>query len=172
MTTDGPNNLPERIVPPADPVTVAIARCEPGVAPEVIATAIGAVRELKERADEASKWLDEALLAIVRANGPFTIGHVRYYAGVKTTIKCVSPVRTAAAILSLSGVDFDPSHDLKLLGECLSSGAFKHGACRDVLGPEWGEHFKETTADELKEGKPAKEKPAAKLQKVDTRFID
>ena len=74
----------------------------------------------------------------------------RLYPGTVKRTKCKDTRVTFEALLELTGGDIDSIH------ECMSSGAFKHGACRKVLGDSWGDHFSVEEVKDLKTGKPKK----------------
>lgn len=118
-------------------------------------------KALKECEDRA--WL--ALEERVRQLGDLTIGHIRYYIGKETKVKCKSVRNAVEAVLKATGGDADK------FTECLSANAFKPGATRDMflaegVGEFYTEVFEVVEEAELKTGKPK-----TGLKSVDTRFI-
>lgn len=102
----------------------------------------------KYRIKELEGDLNTALMDWIRVNGDLVISEdKRLYLGHTKRVKCNDPAATLEAILTETGGDFDA------VCECLSSGAFKHGACRKPLGEKWEQHFTEEVVDkvELKE---------------------
>lgn len=139
------------------------AIASPGAPLEFIAAVRDVVRAQLERAKERAKAVDEAMLEHIEATGEdIVIGDVRYYAAHPKDIDCPDKEATAVAVLEAVG------GDMRRFGECLSSDAFKPGACRKVLAPEvFDRCFVTTVRDKLAEGKPA----AKRLVAADTRFL-
>lgn len=77
-------------------------------------------------------------------------GPKRLYVTVDKVTKCNSPAETLAGMLDNTGGDLDA------VARCLSSGAWKPGACRGVLGGEWRRHFTVEERKSLKEGSARK----------------
>jgi len=73
-------------------------------------------------------------------------GEKRLYVGTEKRTKCPSPKATLERLLNLTG------GDLGTVAECLSSGAWKPGACRELLGDQWGECFTVEEVPDIKTG--------------------
>lgn len=145
-----------------DTIDAAIAAIENGEAsPDQVLAAIDFTQRLKEIHAQLKDRLEVAAIAFIKKHGDIQDGTRRFYVGVAKTTKCTDLRGTIEAVLLASGGDFDA------FAGCLSSNAFKPGACKDILGEAFGKLFKTSDEDEMREGKPAKQK----LQKVDTRFI-
>jgi hypothetical protein len=119
-----------------------------------ISVAKQAIKELEAMAEESAiQWIDQ--------NGDIVVGDVRYYVGKTKTTKCVDVRATMDAALTATGGDVDA------MTELLSSGAWKHGACRKVLSPDDYERlFITTEKPDLKTDEPKRS-----LQRVDQRFV-
>lgn len=118
-----------------------------------------------KRGKELQAMYEDAMVAIIEANGPQELPTgpegevVRYYIGNKRTTKCVKPGAVLELLLTATDGDFDK------VVEHFASQPFKYGACKQTLSPEgYAAGFEVTDEPELKEGKP-------KLQKLDTRFL-
>ena len=114
-----------------------------------------ATRLLKSRLEAAAiKWIQE--------NGELEYGDIRYYVGPNKTTKCLDAGKTLEALLSATDGDFEA------VVRCMSSSAWKHGACREALPPAVYENlFRTEEVMDLKEGKPK----GPRLQKVNERFL-
>jgi hypothetical protein len=117
-----------------------------------------AIKELRER----KAFAEYIALEQVKRDGPQTIGTKTWWAGPTKKYKCLDTRKT---------VDFLMGLDLETLGDCLSSGAIKHGAFRkacDLIGkPElFIEHFEITEDWELKDNIKQ-----PRLQTIDTAFL-
>lgn len=118
-------------------------------------TKLGEVyRDLKEQLEVAS-------IAWIEVNGEATDGTRRFYVAPNKTTKCRDVRKTAEAVLTASGGDWD------VFAECLSSGAFKPAKTKAVLGENADEFFETTETKDLKTGEVGKKR----LQEFDTKFI-
>lgn len=116
---------------------------------------------LKSLAKELAQMADAAMVEWIKANGEIEVGDLRYYVGKSKDTKCKDVRRTMESALNATGGDVDA-----LVG-LLSSGAWKPGACRQVLPPEeYAECFHTVEVEDVKTGKPK-----VGLQKVNTAFI-
>lgn len=99
----------------------------------------------KAKLKELEQTLEEGLIEWMRANGDLVISDdKRLYIGQDKRTRCNDPAATLEALLTATGGDFGAVCD------CLSSGAWKHGACRKPLGDAWDEHFTTETVDRVK----------------------
>ncbi|MCJ8300521.1 MAG: hypothetical protein MJK13_16520 [Pseudomonadales bacterium] len=123
---------------------------------EAVAVSDGIIAKVKDLLDTLKTERDEQLLRIVDARGPFQIGDTKYYRGVDKNQRHSSPVEILNALSEATEGDF-----YAICG-CLSSNAWKAGACKEILGKEsplfWYEE-----SDKLKE---------SKLMKVNTIFVE
>ena len=71
----------------------------------------------------------------IEAHGEFTVGTKRRYMGYETKTTCIDVGRAIDAVLTAT------EGDLVAMSLCLSSGALKPGACRQVLGDQFNSHF-------------------------------
>lgn len=103
-----------------------------------------AVRELDQLLNGIMlQWLDQP-------GNHLEIGPKRYYIGTKKKTVCGDVPAALEAVLTATG------GDLGKLAELLGSQPLKYGACREVLGDAWGDHFTEVVEQDLKTGKPLK----------------
>jgi len=124
--------------------------------------AMDTVKALKEAVAVVAERIEQAAIEWIGANGEIEERGVRYYVGPNRTTKCTDLAKTLEAVLQATGGDFQATV------ACLSSSAWKHGACRDVLPVNtYAELFKTTEVADLKTGAA---KPP-RLQKVDDRFV-
>lgn len=140
----------------------AVAAIDPAAPVEVLADAIGKVDAAKRFLREVDADLTARLLEHVQANGPVTVGTVRYYAGTEKVTKVRDARQAMHLLLEATGGDVDT------LAELQAANAWKPGACRTVLGDRWGEVFEVTEKTVLKDGKPVR---AVGLQRADERFL-
>lgn len=123
--------------------------------------AMNFVDALKEVTRSLSERLEAAAIAWIEQNGEIESGEIRYYVGPNKTTKCLDLKATVEAVLTATGGDTDA------FVRTLSTSAFKHGACREVLPPEdYAALFKTTETPDLKTGVASK-----RLQKVNERFL-
>lgn len=99
------------------------------------------------------QWIDAALIDYMTDHGtdiPITTaeGEKRLYVGIDKRTKNTSPKATLERLLDAAG------GDLGVVAECLSSGAWKPGACRGVLGEKWSECFTVEEVPDIKTGAP------------------
>lgn len=122
------------------------------MSPEEAGEFYSRVAALKAEFREWCQALDESMVEYVQSNGDVPIqtadGTKRLYVGVEKRTKCPDPKATLQAMFEASGGDFDA------VARCLASGAWKHGACRPVLGERWGECFTVEEVVDLKTGAP------------------
>lgn len=122
---------------------------------------------LKETAKEGERLLNNLKIERIKATGPFMLGTRRIYLGQKPTYK----VRNASEAFQLI-LEAVKGDEEKLIG-CLASGWLKHGEVRTLMTEAgmpalFDKIFKTNEEDEVREGKPVREK---KLMTADTRFI-
>lgn len=130
---------------------------------EDVLLAINFHDRLKQVSNDLGKQLNAAACKFIKANGDIICGTVRYYVGVDKTVKCKDVKGTLELMLSSAEGDMDR------VAACLSSDAWKHGACKEVLGDKvWAEAFETTSKDKLEEGKAPKQ---PSLKKIDTKFL-
>lgn len=125
-----------------------------------VAAIIDKMDAYKRRIKEIDATLKEALIDWINANGELTLGTKRYYVGSTKKTKPVDRIKLTIALIEAVQGDFD-SFD-----EMLSANAFKPGACKKLLGDEWGNHFEETIVEDVKTGKPKKD-----VKVIDERFV-
>jgi len=128
-----------------------------------VAEAITQVDFFMSQARELRRSLDDALLKWLSHpdHRELIIGDIRYYAGTEKKIKCVDPMATLESLLDAT------DGDINRVVECLASGAWKYGACRNLLSEEqYKSCFSEELVSDLKTGKPVKQ-----VKKIDSRFI-
>lgn len=75
-------------------------------------------------------------------------GEKRLYVGIDKKTRNPNPTDTLARLLTATG------GDLNAVAECLSSGAWKPGACREVLGDAWGDCFTVEEVASIETGAP------------------
>lgn len=130
----------------------------PDTSVEVIADVLNRLQVIKERTREAEALIEQRLVERIREAGPFVVGTIRYYVGVKRTTKCIDVPATLDALLTVTGGDWGA------MAQLLAAQPVKHGAAKGVLDEAtYDRLFKVDEADELREGK---------LQKADTRFLN
>lgn len=142
------------------PISVAVARVEPGCAIDAVAEALGKVHWAKQQLAEIEAELKARLLARVLTGGAFVVGEQRFYADYPKQTKCLSVRDAVESILQHNGGDFDG------LVACLSANAIKHGATAKVLPPDvYARCFKTKRVAKLGQ------EPAKELMTVDTRYL-
>lgn len=134
--------------------------------PEVTADEALQALEFRDRLKEITRELDSkielAAIAWIEANGDLVKGEQRYYVAPNKSTKCRDVKSAIHAILKATGGDFDA------LVACLSSGAIKHGAARDILpGDEYEDLFETKTTADLKTGAATPKR----LQKFDPNVL-
>lgn len=141
----------------------AIDTVENGLASrEEVLNALNFMDALSEATRELKARLEAAAIKWIEANGELEFGDIRYYVGPNKTTKCLNLSGTLEALLTATGGDFEA------VVRCLSTSAFKHGACREALPEsEYNALFKTEEVMDLKEGKPK----GPRLQKVNERFL-
>ncbi len=122
----------------------------PTATAEDFLTAMDVEAGLKAIVRDYSARLEEAAIDYINRRGPVETLTARFYVGTTKTTKCRDTARAVDAVLQACGGDFGA-----LLG-CLSSQPLKHGACRGVLGDEWGQHFEVIEKLDIKTGAPVK----------------
>jgi hypothetical protein len=128
---------------------------------ETLLMAMEFVAALKEATRLLSERVESKAIEWIGQNGEIEVGEVRYYVAPNRTTKCKDLGRTLEAMLKATGGDFAETV------RCLSTGAFKPGACRELLPEdEFVDLFETVETPDLKEGKPKK-----RLQKVNERFL-
>lgn len=162
MTTDPTNIAQANMI---DKVLASIAALDNDIVAtkDDCLTAMMFAARLREIAKDLSAKVEAGVIAWINRNGEIVDGTVRYYVGVTKTTKCTSVKDALEAILEASGGDMDA------VVACMSTGAWKHGACSKLLPKEvYDALFVAREEEDIKEGKPAK---PDKLQKFDSRFI-
>lgn len=151
--TDTPTTLvrlfPAGMLAPLRDAVLGLSPTEKG---DALVYVRGAVKVAYQRLREIGNLLDEQLLAWMDANGDLIVDEqTRLYIGTKKTVKCRDVGACLAALEEAAG------GEIEKVVECLSSSAWKHGACRQLLGPEKYEKcFAETVEQDVKTGKPIK----------------
>ena len=125
---------------------------------EEVIEALNVRAAMKARMKEVDAAFEAAVIAWIQANGEIECGDIRYYVGTEKVTRCIDQTTTLWTLLEAGGGD--------TVAHCLSSGAFKPGACREVLGELWDGHFVTTERPDLKTGKPKRG-----LRSVDKRFL-
>lgn len=148
----------------ADEIELQIAELADASDAAKAAETMDKVKAFLELGRELKAKLDAAMVTYIKANGPITIGPVRWYVGVKKTTKCTDVGEAAKTMLELGGPD--------LLRDVLSSNAFKHGATRKRLdeigsGEQYDRLFTVIEEEELKDGKASAKES---LLSFDERF--
>jgi len=109
------------------------------------------IKALQAKLKEFAAEVEEALIEHITAHGDIDIGEgKRLYIGVQRDYRCRDNAATFVAVLGATG------GDETLMAEALSSGAWKPGACRKLLGDTFVNHFEETVAQDLKTGSARK----------------
>ena len=112
---------------------------------------------------KAAAMLEKIMIDNIQAHGQITVGDIRYYVGPESDTKLQEGKLEAAVDAVLTAV----GGDMAKFAGCLSTGAFKPGACEKTLDPDaFNALFVTTTQTDLKTGKPLK-----KLRSVDMRFV-
>lgn len=144
-------------------VNAALAALDPSSTQEDIAAAIGKVETLMREAKELQTQCDQIAMEWIAENGSIQIGPMRYWiAATKKVTKCKSVPQGLEIMLEVTG------GDVSAIGECLASSAWKHGACKSVLGERWGEVFEVVEEPIInKEGKAEK-----RLTKCNVDFLN
>ena len=108
---------------------------------------------------ELDRMFKDLLIDWINANGQLVVGDKRYYVGTKKTVKPRALAPLTEALMNATGGDFEA------FIKTMSAGAYKQGACKEVLGDAWADHFSVQHVDDIKTGKPQKE-----LKITDDRF--
>lgn len=138
----------------------ALAVTDTAAKAESIAEGIGMLALVKRRVRELDEAMTNDIIAWLKHNKTeLVVGDVRHYVGPDKSWRCTDPKGVYEAIMQATGGDVDV-----MLG-CLSSGAWKQGAARKVLGDT--RFFVEEVKDDLKTGKPKD-----KLHKIDPKWMD
>lgn len=111
------------------------------------------VQALKARFREWTALIDSGLIDYINEHGadiPIETakGTKRLYVGNDRRTKCIDTKSALARLLGATG------GDLNAVAECLASGAWKPGACRELLGDAWGEVFIVEEVPNLETGAP------------------
>ena len=108
------------------------------------------IKSVRYRFNEYYRLWTEGIIEWIEAHGEPLVetagGPRRLYVAPDKTTKCLDNRDALVAVLTATGGDVDA-----LLG-CLSSNAFKPGACKAVLGDEWPKHFEVKETKRLGEG--------------------
>lgn len=102
---------------------------------------------LKEATRVLSERVEAGVIAWIEKNGEFAIGETRYYVGPNKSTKCKDlPATLKAVLVATEG-------DVEAVCRALSSSAFKHGACRELLpADEYDTLFETREVADLKTG--------------------
>ena len=109
------------------------------------------VAGMVQRVRAVKNLFDEVFTEWLLVNDELVEGDNRYYLGNVTKIKCTDLSKTLEMLLEHTGGDFDR------VVECLSSNAYKYGACRKVLHDSFKECFEESLEIDIKTTKPKKQ---------------
>jgi hypothetical protein len=112
-----------------------------------------AIDSAYERIKELRAMRDEAMITYLIEHGPIESGEMLYCASKDKTVKCRDNGAAFLAVADAAG------GDVETIAGVLASGAFKHGACRTLLGDTWDEHFETIERDKIK------------FSKISTRFL-
>lgn len=141
------NDLAERIIDVSD----LLARVDAMGAKEV-ADLYEARKALKYRLDEWMRIIDEAIKEWIASNGEPLVqtagGERRLYVAVDKITKVRDPRAAFKAVLLACGGDVDAVVD------AISVNALKPGACKAILGDDWGSHFEVKESTRLGEAMP------------------
>ncbi len=103
---------------------------------------------LKGLFDEWYDTVKGGMVEYIESHGDVPIqtaqGERRLYVTVDRPVKCNSPGELLEYLLSIT--------DVQTIKGLLASAAWKQGACKPVLGREWGQHFTEEERPKLVEG--------------------
>ena len=111
--------------------------------------ALNAVEVLYKAVREARKDFYDRLKGWIDEHGEIEFQGKRWYVGPNKKIERLVPLDDLAErVLSAVGGDLDA------FCRCLSSGAFKYGELREVLGEDWQQCFTEKIERDVKTGKP------------------
>lgn len=141
--------------------SIDIAETEAATRDDVLA-ALEVVKRMGELYRAFKERVDAAAVVWINKHGPFEDGGRRFWVAKTKTTKCKDVRGTLVAVLEVAGGDFDR------VCECLSTGAFKPAATKEMLGERADEFFETKEVDDLKTG----ESKAPKLQVADTRFLN
>ncbi len=137
-----------------------IVQVNPDIAAdEVFFSLWNMIKFKKQELAELERMLDDKAIECIKSRGrDLVCGDLRAYVGQQKDTKCVDPKATLMEFLGM---------DLDIAAGCLSSNAWKPGACRAALPPSsFDRLFKTETKDVVKEGKATKQ-----LIKVNQHFM-
>ncbi len=150
-------------------MTTDLAPITPASSIEQIATNKGILQAMKSRIRELEAQHEEQMLEYVQANGPTTIGDVRYYAGNEKDTKDHDRNGAGDALyevcLEQCGGDVHEAFR-RFVSDCLASQPFKPGTAKEMLGGNFDRYFTITEKIVLKDGKPSK-----KVLSVPIKFL-
>lgn len=126
---------------------------------EQVCEAIDRIDQAKRTMKEIDAALKESLIDWINRNGDITIGTKRYYVGTSKKTKPIDIERLCEAAITAAQGDF------AAFAEALSANAFKPGACKQLLGGQWDDHFTVEVDQDVKTGKPKKS-----MQMIDEKF--
>ena len=142
-------SLPDRISERAFALADLLPRLE-AMTPEERGQVYEQRQVLKGLATEFCASIDDVLIELCEAGYETLVqtekGPRRLYAAPDKRTTCNSVPLTVTGILAASG------GDIGVLAQCLSSNAFKPGACRAVLGEQWNTYFTVDERKKLNEG--------------------
>ncbi len=118
---------------------------------EQIAANKGILQAMKARIKELEAQHKEQMAEYIEANGPTTVGEIRYCLGYPKETESHDHPLLADEMMARCNGDWDEfcSH--------LVAQPFKPGSCRSLLGEVFNKFFTVTEKTVLKEGKPAKQ---------------
>lgn len=132
---------------------------EPTATDEDVLSALDTEAALVAITKQYRAKLKDALIRYIDERGDVETVTGRLYVGNTKTTKCNDVSRTIDAILRAADGDFEA------FVSCLNSQPLKHGACHEVLGDKWGQHFTETIKKDIKTGAPTRSIKRALLGK-------
>jgi len=144
-----------RIEPPRqlDELQTRVLSINEDMSEDDVLTISEAIDAAYERIKNLRAMRDEAMIAYLKEHGPIESGETLYCASTDKTVKCRDNGTTFLAVLDAAG------GDVETISGVLASGAFKHGACRTLLGDAWDEHFETIERDKVA------------FKKINTRFL-
>lgn len=154
-------DLPEKHMTLADLLEAVFSLNEDAPMAQVVAT-MDKLKAFQQTLNEYKRLMEDGVIDWIKKNGEIEVGDLRLYVGEERKIKCRDFKGTLEAILSASG------GDMEALVSCLSSNAFKPGACRETLPPsKYRDLFVTTVEPDLKKGIAKKQK----LLSVNKNFL-
>jgi hypothetical protein len=116
---------------------------------------------LLERVRTFRRFVEQAAIAWIDANGDLQLGPLRFTVGVQSITRCLDVRATIHALLSACGGDVDA------VAQYLAANPYKYGSCRSIRSPEvYRRLFLTERRPKLINGTPQKQ-----LIRSDDRFV-